>query len=113
MGNVLKQFTIAQGSPEHAWIVPYPFWVDTRLPPMWAGIPQRGDMALRPELLADSLSITQTKLFMVKINDLQTLESLQELYPQGTVNIYQSSRGENWNFYIFVVPAEETLPTLP
>jgi 4-amino-4-deoxy-L-arabinose transferase-like glycosyltransferase len=113
MGIVLKQFTVAQGSAENAWIVPYPFWVDTRLPPMWAGFPQRGDMAIRPENLTDTLSITKTKLFMVKINDAQTLDSLRALYPQGTINIYKASRGENWNFYIFVVPAEEIIPTIP
>ena len=113
MGIVLKQFTLSQGAAENAWIVPYPFWVDTRLPPMWAGIPQRGDMALRPEHLADTLSLTQTKLFIVKPNDLQTIESLRELYPQGTINVYKSSRGENWNFYIFVVPAVETILSVP
>jgi len=113
MGMVLRQFTLAQGSPENAWIVPYAFWVDTRLPPMWAGIPQRGDMAIRPEQLAETLAIQQTKLFMVKLNDLSTLQSLRELYPQGTVNIYRSARGENWNFYIFVVPAVETAPAVP
>jgi hypothetical protein len=113
MGLVLKQFTLSQGAAENAWIVPYPFWVDTRLPPMWAGIPQRGDMALRPEHLADTLSITQTKLFIVKPIDLQTMESLRELYPQGTINVYKSSRGENWNFYIFVVPAVETIVSVP
>ncbi|MBI5842596.1 MAG: glycosyltransferase family 39 protein [Chloroflexi bacterium] len=112
MGVVLKQFALTQGSSENAWIVPFPFWVDTRLPPMWAGIPERGDMAIRPESLPNTLSITDNKLFIFKITDTETMAKLRELYPQGTLNIYKSARGENWNFYIYVVPAVETISSV-
>lgn len=113
MGTVLKQFMLAQGSAENAWIIPYPYWVDTRLPPIWAGIPQRGDMAIRPENLPDTLSITKTKLFMFKPDDIQTLATLRTLYPQGIINLYESDSGPGRDFYILFVPSAEPIPTLP
>ena len=113
MGTVLKQFMLAQGSADNAWIIPYPFWVDTRLPPIWAGIPQRGDMAIRPENISDTLSITKNKLFMFKTNDTQTLAILRTVYPQGIINIYKADRGAGWDFYIYFVPSVEPIPTVP
>ncbi|MFO3797005.1 MAG: ArnT family glycosyltransferase, partial [Anaerolineales bacterium] len=56
MGAVLKQFFLIGGTPESAWIVPYPHWVDTRLPGVWAGIPNR-DFALWPDQLEQSLAV--------------------------------------------------------
>lgn len=113
MGTVLKQFILAQGSADNAWIIPYPFWVDTRLPPIWAGIPQRGDMAIRPENIADTVTITKNKLFMFKTNDTQTFAILRTIYPQGTLNIYKADRGAGWDFYIYFVPSVEPISTAP
>jgi hypothetical protein len=114
MGAILKQFALTQGSPDNVWIIPYPFWVDTRLPQMWAGFPERADIAIRPENLAETLSVTQTKLFMFKPEDTQTMAMLRELYPQGTLNLYQSDRvNMGKDFYLFFVPAVETISFAP
>jgi hypothetical protein len=114
MGAILKQFALTQGSPDNVWIIPYPFWVDTRLPQMWAGFPERADMAIRPENLAETLSVTETKLFMFKPEDTQTMTMLRELYPQGTLNLYKSDRiNMGKDFYLFFVPAVETIPSAP
>jgi len=29
------------GETDTVWVVPFPYWVDTRLPGVWAGIPNR------------------------------------------------------------------------
>jgi hypothetical protein len=114
MGAILKQFVLTQGSADHVWIIPYPFWADTRLPPMWAGIPDRGDMAIRRENLAETLSVTQTKLFMFKPEDTETMARLRELYPQGILNLYKSDRiNMGKDFYLFFVPAMETISSAP
>ncbi len=67
MGLVIKQFGLIYGETDTVWIVPFPYWVDTRLPGVWAGIPNR-DFAMFPEHLPDTLQSTGTKLFMVKAN---------------------------------------------
>jgi len=109
MGAVIKEFEITYGTTETAWIVPYPHWVDTRLPGVWAGIPNR-DFAMWRENLPDTLELSGPKLFLVKANvsgspenDQETLDALTELYPQGRLKLHKSNV-EGHEFWIFLVP---------
>ncbi len=113
MGAVIKNFDQTYGETETVWIVPFPFWVDTRLPGVWAGIPNR-DFAIWPDHLGDTLQYTGPKLFIVKAslqdpnaNDQQTLNMLKILYPQGTLNLHKSSVPGH-DFWIFFVPGSST-----
>jgi len=105
MGQVVEQFQQTYGTSETVWIVPYPYWVDTRLPAIWAGIPNR-DMALWPDRLADSLSWSGPKLFIVKLDDQSTLDALQGLYPHGSTSRYEGGT-DNFDFMLFFVPADD------
>ncbi|MBU2610808.1 MAG: hypothetical protein KJ606_07680, partial [Chloroflexi bacterium] len=115
MGAVIKQFGqtyrvgAAHGSTDNAWIVPYPHWVDTRLPGVWAGIPNR-DFAVWRDDLADTVNVAGPKVFIVKAdvdqpehNDQATLDTLAALYPQGTLSVY-ASKVDNHEFWVFFVP---------
>lgn len=109
MGAVIKQFGQTYGSTDNAWIVPYPHWVDTRLPGVWAGIPNR-DFAVWRDDLADTVNVACPKVFIVKAdvdqpehNDQATLDTLAALYPQGTLSVY-ASKVDNHEFWIFFVP---------
>lgn len=106
MGAVIREF----GQPDRVWIVPYEHWVDTRLPAIWAGIPNR-DLGLPRQRLADTLQLPPPKLFIFKASplaadfeDKQTLMELQRLYPQGELTLHES---EPWwqSFWIYFVPA--------
>ena len=108
MGAVIKQFGMTYGSTEAAWIVPYPYWVDTRLPAVWAGIPNR-DMALWREDLPKTLGVSEPKLFIVKPEDKETVTALQHLYPQGAISRYTSG-SEGHDFLIFFVPSSLNSP---
>ena len=68
MGQVISDFRNQYGETDTVWIIPYPYWVDTRLPGIWAGIPNR-DFALFKEHLAESLSVPYPKLFMYRPQD--------------------------------------------
>jgi len=104
MGQVVKQFEQTYGQTDTVWIVPYEHWVDTRLPGVWAGIPNR-DFALWPENLVESLKEDGPKLFMVRLGDEVALTELARLYPNGTVSRYTSaSTLEGHDFMIFSVP---------
>jgi hypothetical protein len=110
MGNVIKQFEQTYHETDTVWIVPFPNWVDTRLPGVWAGIPNR-DFALWPDHLADSLQFSGPKLFMLKANtnlpeanDQQDINALQQLYPNGALTLHKSPV-EGHDFWIFTVPA--------
>ena len=107
MGAVIREF----GHPESAWIVPYEQWVDTRLPGLWAGIPNR-DFAMPRGELADTLQLPAPKLFIFKASplaadydDAAMREALQKLYPQGELTLHES---DPWwqSFWVYFVPAQ-------
>ena len=109
MGRVIQEFEQTFGTTENVWIVPFPHWVDTRLPAVWAGIPNR-DLAMWSENLPDTVELTGPKLFMVKANvddpngnDQQSLDVLEELYPDGQLHMFDSDVPGH-DFWIFIVP---------
>jgi hypothetical protein len=102
MGAVMKDAVQRGVSVDNVWIVPYAFWVDTRLPPFWAGVPGR-DIAIFRENLPTTLDFAGPKVFMVAQPDTETLGLLQSLYPQGQLQPYESA-SDNHNFWIFSVP---------
>ena len=109
MGAVIKQFEDTYGQTDTVWIVPFPHWVDTRLPGVWAGIPNR-DFAEWRENLPETLQLSGPKLFMVKANlqipdanDQETLDVLKRLYPNGSLELHRSAV-EGHDFWIYSVP---------
>jgi len=102
MGAVMKD-AIQSGVPvDNVWIVPYPFWVDTRLPPIWAGVPGR-DIAIFRDNLPKTLDVAGPKVFMIARDDVETLAVLQSLYPLGQLQPYESALDQH-DFWIFNVP---------
>jgi hypothetical protein len=109
MGQVIKDFEQTYGRNDTIWIVPFPYWVDTRLPAVWAGIPNR-DLAMWPENLPGTVELAGPKLFMVKANqddpngnDQESLDVLESLYPNGLVRLFDSDVPGH-DFWIFTVP---------
>ena len=107
MGAVIKQFGQTYGTTDSAWIVPYPYWVDTRLPGVWAGIPNR-DFALWPQDFNTTLDVTGTKLIILNLQDTADTNALQLLYPQGVLSTFHSAtKVDGKNFLIFFVPPKK------
>jgi hypothetical protein len=111
MGQVIQDFVRDHGRTDTAWIVPYPHWVDTRLPAVWAGIPNR-DMAMWRDDLPTTLELTGPKLFIVRaniedpqFNDMETLDALKALYPNGEQRLFDSEVTGH-DFWIYLVPGE-------
>jgi len=105
MGAVIKQFGQTFGSTDKAWIVPYPYWVDTRLPGVWAGIPNR-DFAIWSKDFEATLDVEGTKLFIINMQDTEAMDHLRALYPTGAWSHFISNTGlEGKDFMIFLVPA--------
>ena len=109
MGGVISQFERDYGRTDTVWIVPFPYWVDTRLPAVWAGIPNR-DMAMWRENLPTTLELTGPKLFLVRanlenpeFNDQETLDALRALYPNGQQRLFDSDVPGH-DFWIYFVP---------
>jgi hypothetical protein len=107
MGAVIKQYGQVYGTTDSVWIVAYPYWVDTRLPGIWAGIPNR-DFAIWGKDLGTTLEVKGPKLFMIKPEDTEDLDSLRKLYPSGELSTFHSAtNAEGKNFLILFVPSGE------
>lgn len=102
MGMVISDFRAQYGETDTLWIVPFPYWVDTRLPGVWAGIPNR-DFALFKENLSSSLEAPYPKLFIYWPQDAETEAILRDLYPQGSIRRYSSAVDPSKDFMIYFV----------
>jgi 4-amino-4-deoxy-L-arabinose transferase-like glycosyltransferase len=101
MGKVIKEFDGKYGRTDTVWIVPFPYWVDTRLPGVWAGIPNR-DFAMWTDNLATTVEAPYPKLFMFWPEDKVAEKTLTELYPNGVLSRYTSATPGK-DFMIFFV----------
>ncbi len=109
MGKVIKEFGETYGRTDTVWVVPFPYWVDTRLPGVWAGVPNK-DFAMWREDIESSVELGRPKLFMVKAsledpnaNDQASLDLLKLLYPSGQLRLFDSEIPGH-DFWIFFVP---------
>jgi len=107
MGEVVATFSTLMGSSDTVWVVAYPYWVDTRLVGMNAGLTTR-DMAIWPDQIAETLGDTRMKLFLLNREDVHAQEVLRQLYPQGQLSLYRSRVGKN--FLLYLVPPSELQP---
>lgn len=99
IGAVIRQFDTTIGEEDHAWVVPYPFWVDTRLVGVWAGYPLK-DYALWREDIRATKNRTGPKLFLYKPEDVETKEVLRQLYPSGVEKRYEADYvGQDFMMY--------------
>lgn len=103
IGKVVKAFMTEGNSPNNAWVVPYPYWVDTRLAGIQSGLPTK-DFALDRDRLPETLTVPGSKLFIVKEEDAETMTVLRQLYPAGIVGKFDSTL-EGKDFWIYTVPA--------
>jgi hypothetical protein len=103
IGRVIRGFVDTIGTEDTAYVVPYPYWVDTRLVGINAGFPNK-DYALNPEGFAGTLAIEKPKLFILDTEDQVNLKLLQSLYPKGVLYTYKDEYPGK-DFWMLMVPA--------
>lgn len=109
MGQIMQGFARITGSPDTVYVVGYPYWVDTRLVGINAGFVERNPEIFR-DRFSETLSDPRAKLFMLNPVDIESLEALRNLYPQGKASWYDSPV-EGKDFVLFMVPAvQDQLP---
>ncbi|HEY3344640.1 MAG TPA: glycosyltransferase family 39 protein [Anaerolineaceae bacterium] len=109
IGHVIRGFADSVGTGDSAYVVAYPYWVDTRLVGINAGYPTK-DYAINIDQLADTRKDPHTKLFILNIQDQKAIETLRGLYPQGALSTY-TSMVPTKDFLLYQVPPGE--PTAP
>jgi len=105
MGHVIRDFADSVGSPDSAWVMGYPYWVDTRLVGMNAGYPTK-DYAMFVDQLGTTQAVPGAKLFIVNLEDAPAIAALQQLYPKGWFEKYPS-KVETKEFLTYFVPVEK------
>ncbi len=99
MGKVIADFAAQGNSYEHAFVVPYPYWVDTRLVAINAGVPGI-DYALWPEDFQSRLNYQGNKLLILNLEDTDSLDLLRTMFPNGKEEIFHSvTAGKDFIIY--------------
>jgi 4-amino-4-deoxy-L-arabinose transferase-like glycosyltransferase len=104
MGQVVKNFSETLGSPDNVWLVGYPYWADSRLVGINSGYPAK-DYGIFPEQLEMTKDQAGAKLFLIYPGDENTVAILKELYPDGWLQVYDSTR-EGKDFWMYFVPTQ-------
>jgi hypothetical protein len=107
IGSVIRGFVNSMGTPDSAYVIPFPYWVDTRLVGINAGFPNK-DFAINRDQLSETLTSPLAKLFIYKADDQESFNALRTLYPEGWT-ILQKSTYEGKDFYEYVVPPRQDL----
>lgn len=102
IGQVMADFIDTWGTPDSAYVIGYPHWVDTRLVGINAGTPDR-DYGISIEQIPETQVQVSPKLFAINPNDTPALETLMENYPNGVMRLMPSTI-QGREFYIFFVP---------
>ena len=108
IGKVVRAFVTEGNSVDNVWVVPFPYWVDTRLAGIQSGYPTE-DFALDRDRLPETLSVQGDKLFIFKDEDKDTMDMLRRLYPNGLVHLFDSPL-EGKDFWIYTVPTTQDVP---
>ncbi len=99
IGGVIDQFADTIGDEDHAWVVPYPHWVDTRLVGIHA-IGQVRDFALWQSDIPSTENASAPKLYIYKPEDEETYLILRDLYPDGIIEQFDSEvEGRDFMLY--------------
>ncbi len=112
MGKVIDGFVAMGNSMGNAWVVPYPYWVDTRLVGIQAGYPTR-DVAMMRDNLPATRGLPGNKLFIVKQDDSETIGDLYRLYPNSVVSLFQPPSHQDQGFWVFYIHGSQPPITAP
>jgi hypothetical protein len=103
IGYFVRDFAGSVGRYQNTYVVPFPYWVDTRLVGMYAGDPAR-DYALPRESLEDLQVGAEPLLIIFHKDDNDTAALLRQLFPLGHEGRYASITGFH-HFRYYLVPA--------
>jgi len=100
MAEVVRNFDTGQSRNSQPYVVGYPYWVDARSVAISMDRPDL-NLSILPQDLVSTLDLQTAKIFLLHINDTESLSQLQSLYPGGVVTTYQSVSPDK-NFVIYI-----------
>jgi hypothetical protein len=106
IGAVIADFVESGGNIDNAFVIPDPYWVDTRLVGINAGFPMK-DFALSRDQITNTQFIKSLKLFIIKPEDIDSITEIRHVYSQIEETVYVSKQpGKNF----IIIHADSTEP---
>jgi hypothetical protein len=100
LGEAVRGAMAVGVPPDRAWVVPYPYWVDTRLVAAEAGM-VGSDLALAPDRVQATAEQGGPQLFLVNPADNRTIRTLAKVLPEVRP-IWRPSRVSGKEFLLFL-----------
>ena len=102
MAREMDAFFAAGNPRSNAWILAWPYWVDHRLVGIWLGDPTFSNVADEHGLKVDLGG--KPGLFVLNVDDKESLQALQAKYPAGQARTVYGSQCAEKQFVVFTVP---------
>jgi hypothetical protein len=105
-------FVETGGDPANAWLIAWPYWIDTRGvgielgDPPWNNViltPQELDAHAEPQPEGPALKDRRPRFYVLHPEDSQSLEQLRSLFPDGWSSLYISKQPGR-SFVLYFVP---------
>jgi len=111
VAEAIRAFVNSVGDYDHAWLLSYPHWVDTRNVAINAGRIGWDPLLSNAELARDWAEDGANKMFVLNPSDRGNLAKLQEFFPDGKLREYHS-RAPGRDFYVYYVSGN-IAPSVP
>jgi MFS family permease len=114
IASAIRGFVESGGDAANAWIIAWPYWVDTRGVGIELGSPPWNNVILSPEELdahgdpplgeaGPDTYAGRPRFYVLYRNDVQSLTQLYALFPDGWSSLYSAEQPER-SFVLFYVP---------
>ncbi len=90
------------GSLDHAWVMAYPYWVDTRNVAINLGQIDWNNVLWHAADMPDPSRDPSPRLYILNTSDVENLQGLEHIYPQGIARVLPSrTKGKEYiGFYV-------------
>lgn len=103
IGLAINGFIESGGDPDDAWIIAWPYWIDTRGAGIEIGDPTWNNVILDLDELDAHRYRARPRFYVYYPNDHEARERLETLFPNGWATRYRA-RGTYPDFMLFYVP---------
>lgn len=100
IGEVIKGFAESVGSYDEAYVIPYPYWVDTRNCGIEAGDPYK-DYSYDRSMLSAIPDDGRPRLFIYRDCDTETRDEIRRLFPNGVEQLHTGAY-DGKDFYSYI-----------
>jgi hypothetical protein len=108
IAEAIRGFADSGGDLADAWIVAWPYWIDTRGAGIALGDPTWNNVILKPETLQDHALAPRPRFYVLHPQDKETLQQLRTLFPAGWPSLYQADRVQHDFVRFYVPPSDAT-----